>query len=38
MNGDQRTSDGRLEREFLAIPLRPLWTGLERLQPACEMT
>ena len=26
MNGDQRTSNGRLEREFLTIPLQPLGT------------
>src|SRR5439155_27196323 len=31
VNGDQRTPDCRLQREFPAIPLRPLSTGLKRL-------
>lgn len=37
MNGDQRTSDCCLQREFLAISLPPCWAGLERLQASCEM-
>ena len=33
MNGDQRTSDCRLEREFLAIPLRPSGQDLSASSP-----